>query len=121
ELPSSYNGFLYPLEGGVLVEGTASQRLSVGQIGWLELGGPATNVRRTAGNDGARGMVYAGERQDGRIRARGRLVPESRPDVARGGGGVEGGAELARRAEEYVQGRMARVSELNRVGSNSET
>jgi redox-sensitive bicupin YhaK (pirin superfamily) len=100
EVPSSYNGFLYPLEGEVQVEGTAAQRLSVGQIGWLQFGGPATTIRLIAGKDGARVMLYAGERQDVPIVAHGPFVGETRGD-------------LVRLSEAYVEGRMPRVSELD--------
>jgi redox-sensitive bicupin YhaK (pirin superfamily) len=99
EVPSSYNGFLYPLEGELLVDGAAPQRLAVGQIGWLESGRPATAVRLTAGKDGARVVVYAGERQDVPIVTHGPFVGETR-------------ADLVRLSEAYVQGRMPRVSEL---------
>jgi len=102
EIPSSYNGFLYPLQGDVRIEGTAPKRLSVGQIGWLEFGGAATTVRLTAGKDGARVMLYAGERQDVPIVTHGPFVAESRTD-------------LVRLSEAYVQGRMPRVSELDPV------
>jgi redox-sensitive bicupin YhaK (pirin superfamily) len=106
ELPSSHNGFLYPLEGEVLVEGTASQRLSVGQIGWLEFGGEITTVRLTAGKDGARVMLYAGERQNVPMVTHGPFVAESR-------------ADLVRLSQDYVEGRMPRVSELSPAASKS--
>ena len=108
EVPSSYNGFLYPLEGEVLVEGAAPQRVSVGQIGWLEPGAAATTVRLTAGKDGARVMLYAGERQNVPIVTHGPFVAERR-------------ADLVRLSEDYVQGRMPRVSGLTSVASKSET
>jgi redox-sensitive bicupin YhaK (pirin superfamily) len=99
ELPSSYNGFLYPLDGDVLVDGTRPQRLSVGQIGWLEFGGPPATVRLTAGRDGSRVMLYAGERQDVPIVTHGPFVGETR-------------ADLVRVSRAYAEGRMPRVSEL---------
>jgi redox-sensitive bicupin YhaK (pirin superfamily) len=77
EVPSAYNGFLYPLQREVRVEGTAPHRLSVGQIGWLESGGPTTTVRLIAGEDGARVMLYAGERQNVPIVTHGRLTGAS--------------------------------------------
>jgi redox-sensitive bicupin YhaK (pirin superfamily) len=101
DVPSSYNGFLYPLEGQLLVDGSPSQGLSVGQIGWLESGGPSTTVRLTAGRDGSRVMLYAGERQDVPIVTHGPFVGESRSD-------------LVRLSQAYVQGRMPRISELGR-------
>lgn len=108
ELPGSYNGFLYPLQGEVRIDGTAPQRVSVGQIGWLEFGGPGTTVRITSGKDGARVMLYAAERQDVPIVTHGPFVAESRTD-------------LMRLSEAYVQGLMPRVSELPAVASTSET
>ena len=50
-LPAGYAGFLYPLEGELLVDGPTPQRLAVGQIGWLDHAesGPLTSLRLTAG------------------------------------------------------------------------
>jgi len=102
DVPSSYNGFLYPLEGEVLVDGSRPQRLSVGQIGWLESSGQSTTVRLTAGSDGARVMLYAGERQNVPIVTHGPFVGETR-------------ADLVRVSRAYAEGRMPRVSELRRA------
>jgi len=102
DVPSSYNGFLYPLEGEVLVDGRKPQRLAVGQIGWLEFGGPATTARLTGGNNGARVMLYAGERQNVPIVTHGPFVGETR-------------ADLVRVSRAYAEGRMPRVSELGRA------
>jgi redox-sensitive bicupin YhaK (pirin superfamily) len=101
EVPSSYNGFLYPLDGQLRVDGSRSQQLSVGQIGWLQFGGPSTTVRLTAGEHGSRVILYAGERQDVPIVTYGPFVGETRSD-------------LVRVSEAYAQGRMPRVSELGR-------
>jgi len=100
-VPSSYNGFLYPLDGELRVEGAAGHRLGVGQIGWLE---PArddasTNVRLVAGDTGARVMLYAGERQNVPIVTHGPFVGETR-------------ADLVRVSQAYAQGRMPRISDL---------
>jgi hypothetical protein len=101
DLPASYNGFLYPLEGELVIHGDEPRRLRVGEIGWLENGGPGTTVRFTAGNDGSRVMVYAGERQGVPIVTHGPFVGETR-------------ADLVRVSQAYVEGRMPRVSELRR-------
>ena len=101
DLPASYNGFLYPLEGELVVDGGRPERLSVGQLGWLASGGPSTTVRLTAGNEGARVMFYAGERQDVPIVTHGPFVGETR-------------ADLVRVSQAYLDGRMPRVSELTR-------
>jgi len=100
ELPVTYNGFLYPLEGALIVDGTRSQRLTVGQVGWLEPGGRATTLRITAGKDGARVMLYAGERQNVPIVTHGPFVGETR-------------ADLVRISQAYLAGKMPRVSELS--------
>jgi redox-sensitive bicupin YhaK (pirin superfamily) len=101
ELPPSYNGFLYPLEGDVLVHGTELRRLSVGQIGWLDSGATSPRVRLSAGARGARVMFYAGERQDVPIVTHGPFVGESR-------------ADLVRLSQAYLDHRMPRVSDLKK-------
>jgi redox-sensitive bicupin YhaK (pirin superfamily) len=101
EVPASYNGFLYPLEGQLVVDGERSQRLSPGHIGWLEFGGPSTTVRLTAGQDGCRVILYAGQRQDVPIVTHGPFVGETRSD-------------LVRLSTAYAQGRMPLISELGR-------
>jgi quercetin 2,3-dioxygenase len=101
ELPSSYNGFLYPIDGEVTVDGARPQRLATGQIGWLEFGGPSTTVRLTAGKNGSRVMLYAGERQNVPIVTHGPFVGETH-------------ADLMRVSRAYAEGRMPRVSELGR-------
>ena len=99
DVPASYNGFLYPLQGQLRIDGASPQGLSVGQIGWLEFGGPSTRVRLTAGEDGARVMLYAGERQNVPIVTYGPFVGETQSD-------------LVRVSQAYTQGRMPRISEL---------
>jgi quercetin 2,3-dioxygenase len=101
ELPASYNGFLYPLEGELVIDGDGPRRLVPGEIGWLEPGGSASTVRLTAGKDGSRAMLYAGERQGVPIVTHGPFVGETR-------------ADLVRVSQAYVEGRMPRVSELSR-------
>jgi hypothetical protein len=100
-LPASYNGFLYPLEGDLVASGATPRRLAVGQIGWLEPGDSSTTVRLTAGTDGARVMLYAGERQNVPIVTHGPFVGETH-------------ADLVRVSRAYTEGRMPRVSELSR-------
>jgi redox-sensitive bicupin YhaK (pirin superfamily) len=99
EVPSSFNGFLYPLEGQLLVDGGSPQQLVVGQIGWLEFGGPSTTVRLSTGPDGSRVILYAGERQNVPIVTYGPFVGETR-------------ADLVRVSQAYTQGRMPRISDL---------
>jgi len=102
-LPSSYNGFLYPLEGDLQVGGSSPQRLAIGQIGWLDRrdGAAATVVRLTGGAAGARVVLYAGERQGVPIVTHGPFVGETR-------------ADLMRVSQAYLDGRMPAVSDLSR-------
>jgi redox-sensitive bicupin YhaK (pirin superfamily) len=100
-LPRSFNGFLYPLDGDLVVSGATPRRLAVGQIGWLESDSPSTTMRLNAGPHGARVMLYAGERQQVPIVTHGPFVGETR-------------ADLVRVSQAYVEGRMPRVSELDR-------
>jgi redox-sensitive bicupin YhaK (pirin superfamily) len=108
ELPDSYNGFLYVLDGDVAV-GADRTRLVEGQVGWLA--GALVNtskggaVRITAGDRGARLVLYAGERQGVPIVMHGPFVGESRDDIRR----------LSR---SYTEGKMPRISELGRVESS---
>jgi redox-sensitive bicupin YhaK (pirin superfamily) len=102
EVPDSYNGFLYFLEGAVSV-GDEHTQLTTGQVGWLaEAQTNASGVsivRMIAGDDGARLIIYAGERQGIPIMMHGPFVGESRADIMR----------LSR---QYLDGKMPRISEL---------
>ena len=102
DLPDSYTGFLYVLDGDVSI-GSQRTRLTVGQVGWLtEAERNAETVRSvdvTAGEAGARVVLYAGERQDVPIVLHGPFVGESR-------------ADLMRISKHYLEGAMPRISEL---------
>jgi redox-sensitive bicupin YhaK (pirin superfamily) len=102
ELPDFYNGFLFVLNGGVSV-GEHATKIGEGQVGWLDH--PARHssgqsvIRITAGNAGARVMLYAGERQNVPVVMHGPFVAENR-------------ADLMRLSRLYVEGKMPRMSEL---------
>jgi redox-sensitive bicupin YhaK (pirin superfamily) len=102
ELPDSYNGFLYVLEGDVDA-GAPRTRLMADQVGWLAdaAGGSARvgALRITAGENGARVVLYAGERQDVPIVLHGPFVGESR-------------ADLMRLSRLFVEGKIPRLSEI---------
>jgi redox-sensitive bicupin YhaK (pirin superfamily) len=101
-LLDSYNGFLYVLGGDVFI-GRSGTRLTAGQVGWLAEPEPSkTNdapVHITAGREGARVILYAGERQGVPIVQHGPFVGESRADILR----------LSRL---YTEGNMPRISQL---------
>jgi redox-sensitive bicupin YhaK (pirin superfamily) len=102
QLPDSYNGFLYVLSGDVFV-GRSGTRLTAGQVGWLAQPEPSTSnvapVHITAGREGARVMLYAGERQGVPIVQHGPFVGESRADIMR-------------LSKLYTEGNMPRISQL---------
>jgi redox-sensitive bicupin YhaK (pirin superfamily) len=98
ELPASYNGFLYLLDGSVRV---GADELRAGQVGWLDRPsreGPS-NLHVIAGEGGARLILYAGEPQSTRVVMQGPFVGESPADISR-------------LYEEYRQGRFPHMSEL---------
>ena len=109
ELPDSYNGFLYVLDGAIAV-GEEHTRLIKGQVGWLAEAqanaSDASAVRIIAGDDGARLLIYAGERQGVPIMMHGPFVAESRADIMR----------LSR---QYLDGKMPRISEIVHEGSGT--
>jgi redox-sensitive bicupin YhaK (pirin superfamily) len=98
ELPASYNGCLYVLDGLVRV---GADELRAGQVGWLDRppGEGASNLRLNAGEGGARLILYAGEPQGTRVVMHGSFVGESRADISR-------------LDDEYRQGRFPHMSEL---------
>jgi redox-sensitive bicupin YhaK (pirin superfamily) len=104
ELPDSYNGFVYVLDGTIAV-GEDNARLVTGQVGWLAEAranaSGVSSVRVTAGDDGARLVLYAGERQGIPIMMHGPFVGESR-------------ADLMRLSRQYIDGKMPRISEISR-------
>jgi redox-sensitive bicupin YhaK (pirin superfamily) len=98
ELPASYNGFLYLLDGSVRV---GADELRAGQVGWLDRPpreGPS-NLHLIAGEGGARLILYAGEPQSTRVVMEGPFVGESRADISR-------------LYEEFRQGRFPHMSDL---------
>jgi redox-sensitive bicupin YhaK (pirin superfamily) len=104
ELPDSYNGFVYVLDGSIAV-GEDNVPLVTGQVGWLAEAeanaSDVSTVRMVAGDDGTRLMLYAGERQRVPIMMHGPFVGESRADIMR----------LSR---QYIDGKMPRISEIAR-------
>jgi redox-sensitive bicupin YhaK (pirin superfamily) len=98
ELPASYNGLFYLLDGSVRV---GADLLRAGQVGWLDRPmreGPS-NLHLIAGDGGARLILYAGEPQSTPVVMQGPFVGESRADISR-------------LHEEYSSGRFPRLSEL---------
>jgi redox-sensitive bicupin YhaK (pirin superfamily) len=103
ELPNSYNGVVFVLDGDASV-GKDATRVQEGQVAWLDDASAESSaesvLRITAGDFGARVMIYAGERQNVPIVMHGPFVGESRKD-------------LMRLSQLYLDGKMPRMSELS--------
>ena len=109
DLPASYNGFVYVLDGSVRVGADDGTTLRTGQVGWLDR--PESNapsVLRFAASNGesARAVLYAGEPQRRPIAMHGPFVGETR-------------ADLMRVSRDYMDGRFDRVSALIRRNAAS--
>lgn len=100
-IPASYNGFVLPIAGTVTVGGTA---LAVGDVGWLDrpAGGSDSTVSFTAGAEGARLVLYAGQPQGDAIVSHGPFIGDTRDDIAR-------------LYAEFRSGAFPRMSELARA------
>jgi redox-sensitive bicupin YhaK (pirin superfamily) len=101
EIPASYNGFLYVLEGEVRV---GDARMTEAQVGWLDrptVQG-ASVLRLSAGANGGRAVLYAGE-------------PQNEPTVQRGPFVAGSDADIARLHREFRAGTFERMSNLRPV------
>jgi redox-sensitive bicupin YhaK (pirin superfamily) len=110
ELPSSYNGFVYVLDGTVSVGEESSAVLHAGQVGWLDrpsAGGPSA-LRVRGEGERARVVLYAGE-------------PQHRPIVTHGPFVGETRADLMRVSREYMGGTFDRVSTITRRAHGGES
>jgi hypothetical protein len=84
ELPSSYNGFVFPLQGSIQI-GSKGTLLSTGETGWLDRPevDAASLLRVTAGEEGARLVLYAGQPQGDPIVSYGPFIGDSKQDIVR--------------------------------------
>jgi redox-sensitive bicupin YhaK (pirin superfamily) len=100
EIPSSYNGFVFTLRGSIHA-GADNTSLKTGQTGWLDrpqVDG-ASLLRVTAGEEGARLVLYAGQPQGDPIVSYGPFIGDSKRDIAR-------------LYTEFQSGQFVRLSEL---------
>ncbi len=84
EIPSSYNGFVFTLRGSIQA-GADNTSLKTGQTGWLDrpqVDG-ASLLRVTAGEEGARLVLYAGQPQGDPIVSYGPFIGDSKQDIVR--------------------------------------
>ena len=100
ELPASYNGFVYVIEGEARV-GAEGPRLAVGRVGWLDrpTGEGETVLRLVGGDAGARLVLYAGLPTGDPIVTQGPFVGDTKQDITRV-------------YREYLAGRLPKMSEL---------
>ena len=100
DVPTSYNGFAFVIEGSVQVGETV---LNSGQVGWLDrTSGNGTGVVRVvAGESGARLVLYTGQPQGDPIVSYGPFIGDSKQDIAR-------------LFAEYQAGYFPRLSELKK-------
>jgi quercetin 2,3-dioxygenase len=100
EVPASYNGFAFVIDGSVRIGETV---LQAGQVGWLDR--PNSNgtaaVRVVAGESGARLVLYTGQPQGDAIVSYGPFIGDSKQDIAR-------------LFAEYQAGFFPRLSELRK-------
>jgi quercetin 2,3-dioxygenase len=110
ELPASYNGFVYVLDGSVRAGEADGTTLRTGQVGWLdrpESTGPSVLQLAASDGDRAHVVLYAGEPQHRPIAMHGPFVGETR-------------ADLMRVSRDYMDGRFERVSALVRRAASNE-
>ena len=100
DLPASYEGFLYVLEGAARV-GPDARSLAAGQVGWLDRPEQAGHsaLRLTGAEGGVRALLYAGE-------------PTHDPIVAHGPFIADTQDEIVRLYDEYQAGQFPRMSDL---------
>ena len=93
EVPRSYNGFLYVLEGEARV-GADERPLTTSQVGWLDRPeGEGAGALRIAneGHEKLRVLLYSGERQNVPITSYGPFIGDTREDIVRSIEGYQAG------------------------------
>ena len=90
EVPISYNGFVYVVDGSSQIGETV---LNTGQVGWLDRpsGNDTGIVRVVAGDSGARLILYAGQSQGDSLVSYGPFIRDSKQDIARLFAGYQAG------------------------------
>jgi redox-sensitive bicupin YhaK (pirin superfamily) len=103
EIPASYTGFVYVIDGAVRI-GEDAAVVKAGQVGWLDSSDSdaGDRLRITALADGARLVIYAGEPQRAPIVSYGPFIGDSESDIHR-------------LFAEYRAGQFERMSELVRA------
>jgi redox-sensitive bicupin YhaK (pirin superfamily) len=107
EMPASYNGFLYVVDGDAAI---ANTRLRMADVGWLDrpTAVGASTLTLTAGAAGARVILYAGEPQQEPLVHHGPFVARSEREIGDlfrryRAGGFESMSAIARRERDRHQ------------------
>lgn len=81
-IPSQFTTFLYVIDGSIHV-GTDNQQLSLDQVGWLDRAEEhaESKVTLTAGNAGARVVLYAAQPQHHEIVSHGPFIADTLEDI----------------------------------------
>lgn len=105
EVPASYNGFVFVIDGSVQIGETV---LNTGQVGWLDRPSDdgTTVLRVVVGESGARLILYTGQPQGDPIVAYGPFIGDSKQDIAR-------------LFTEYQAGAFPRLSQLRKQQASS--
>lgn len=90
QIPASYNGFIFVLEGSVFVGDTGIKK---GESGWMtkiskhtdrgSAGTGESEITYKAGDEGARFILYAGEPQNAPIVSYGPFIADTQEDIKR--------------------------------------
>ena len=100
QIPASYTAFMYVIDGSAEV-GNEGKAIHQDQVGWLnrENEYAPSELQLTAGKDGVRLVLYAGQPQHADIVSYGPFIGDTREDIAR-------------LYHEYNRGKMKHVSTL---------
>lgn len=101
QIPADFTGFIYVIHGQVSV-GDDQQTLVADQVGWLDRGNDKgeSNLIVSAGNKGARFVLFAAEPQRHEIVSHGPFIADSMDDIR----------DLY---SDFRAGRMGHISEVN--------
>lgn len=82
EIPTEYNGFIYVLEGDVLI---GKNKITQGQVAWLDKGNESgeSEITLKAGEHGARFVLYAGKPHKAPIVSYGPFIGDMNKDIIR--------------------------------------
>lgn len=83
EIPASYNGFIYMIDGSLVAGETT---VHSGQVAWLDRPTGTNGDSRIsfrAGDEGARFVLYAGEPQQAQVVSYGPFIGDTMEDIAR--------------------------------------